>query len=298
MLNGEEIPLWPGTAPGSQGLVIEECVEERSPDTQAFTDRAITGISRPRLAVFHPEKPSGLAILVVPGGGYQRIVWDSAIKAAQWLTGLGMTACVLLYRLPSEGHQHGENVPLQDAQRALRLMRAHAAAWNVDASRIGAMGFSAGGHVVSSLATGFRRTVYEARDASDSLSARPDFVVLAYPVISMRADIADPGSREKLIGQEELADETIRLLSSDECVTAETPESFIVLADDDELVPPANGVRYYLACHRAGVKAELHVYRNGGHGFGVRRDRGPVVAWMQQCEAWLRHASWLIDKDE
>ncbi|MEC5388033.1 alpha/beta hydrolase [Uliginosibacterium sp. H3] len=288
-----EIPLWPAAAPGSAALTFDELIEERSPDTSAFFDRAITRISRPRLAVFRPERPNGAAILLVPGGGYQRVVWDKeGVDVARWLTGLGVTVCVLVYRLPAEGHEEGRNVPLQDAQRAMRLVRQHTAEWDVDVARVGAMGFSAGGHVVSSLATGFDRAVYAPVDAADGLSARPDFVVLGYPVISMDAVIAHAGSRQNLLGAEPDA-ALLKAHSSDECVDAATPETFILLPDDDAAVPPENSIRYYLALRKAGVKAELHVFRDGGHGFGIRLATGPVSAWTRLCENWLRQNRWL-----
>jgi len=288
-----EIPLWPGAAPGSAALTFDEVLEERSPDTSVFLDRAITRIAQPRIAVFRPVSPNGLTILIAPGGGYQRVVWDKeGVDIARWLTGLGITVCVLVYRLPAEGHENGCDVPLQDAQRAMRLIRQHATEWGVDSQRVGAMGFSAGGHVVSSLATCFDRVVHAPCDASDALSARPDFVMLAYPVISMDADITHAGSCLNLIGAEpDVA--TRKAFSSDECVKADTPETFILLPDDDAAVPPENSIRYYLALRRAGVKAELHVFRDGGHGFGIRLATGPVGAWTMLCENWLRHNRWL-----
>ncbi|HSD38292.1 MAG TPA: alpha/beta hydrolase [Rhodocyclaceae bacterium] len=293
-----EISLWPGAAPGSAALSFDEVLEERSPDTSAFFDRAITRVLRPRLAVFHPERPNGAAVLLAPGGGYQRVVWDKeGVDVARWLMGLGVTVCVLVYRLPAEGHENGRDVPLQDAQRAMRLVRQHAAEWGVDAERVGAMGFSAGGHVISSLATGFERAVYAQVDAADALSARPDFVVLGYPVISMDMGIAHAGSRQNLLGGDPDAAPdaaTLKAFSSDECVSAATPETFILLPDDDAAVPPENSIRYYLALRRAGVKAELHVFRDGGHGFGIRLATGPVSVWTTLCENWLRQNRWLL----
>jgi acetyl esterase/lipase len=290
-----EIPLWPQAAPGSENLALSEAWEERSSDVASFHDRAITSIAQPRLAVFRPARPNGLAMLVVPGGGYQRVVWDKeGVDVAAWLNAMGITVCVLIYRLPHEGHNAGFQVPLQDAQRAMRVIRRHAAAWGVDAERVGAMGFSAGGHVVASLSTAFDRKVYDAQDEDDTLSARPDFSVLVYPVVSMDAVIAHAGSRDRLLGSSPDAS-LLKAYSCEECVSAETPESFIVLPDDDAAVPPENGVRYYLALRHAGVKAELHVFRNGGHGFGIRLASGPVAAWTSLCESWLRHNRWLRD---
>ena len=288
-----EIPLWPAAAPGSEALTLTEIIEERSPDTAAFRDRAIHAIARPRMTVFTPERPTGVAVLLAPGGGYQRVVWDKeGVEVAHWLTSLGITACLLVYRLPGEGHERGFDVPLQDAQRAMRLIRQRAVEWGLDAGRVGAMGFSAGGHVIASLATGFARQVYAPCDAADEISARPDFVMLGYPVISMNAEITHPVSCQKLLGKHADA-AMLKAFSCDECVTAETPESFIFLPDDDASVSPENSIRYYLALHRAGVKAELHVFRDGGHGFGIRLATGPSRAWTTLCESWLRNNNWL-----
>lgn len=292
MANPERILLWPGEAPGSEGLLFEQVVEERSPEPELFLDRAVTQIREPVIEVFHPEQPTGTAVLLAPGGGYQRVVWDKeGVEVARWLNTLGVTVGLLIYRLPAEGHIGGRDVPLQDAQRALRLMRHHARRWGVAPDRIGAMGFSAGGHVIASLATRFATGAYAPVDAVDEQSARPDFVMLGYPVISMDSAIAHPGSRKHLLGE---AGEALALAySADELVSPDTPETFILLPDDDAAVPPENSIRYYLALHRAGVKAELHVFRDGGHGFGIRLAKGPVRGWTGLCERWLRQCGWL-----
>jgi acetyl esterase/lipase len=285
-----EIDLWPGIPPGSEGLAFAEQIDERSPDSAAFRDRAISAITRPRMVVFKPAQADGSALLLAPGGGYQRVVWDKeGVEVAEWLAGLGMTVAVLIYRLPGEGHLDGHLVPLQDAQRALRLLRHHAAAWGLDQTRIGALGFSAGGHVIASLATRFDEASYRPRDAIDAHSARPDFVALGYPVISMDPAIAHAGSRSKLLGAHVDEAAFAARASADLQVRADTPESFILLPDDDAAVPPENSIRYYLALRAAGVPAELHVFRNGGHGFGIRLAEGPVREWTTLFAAWLRH---------
>ncbi|MFT3733524.1 MAG: alpha/beta hydrolase [Rhodocyclaceae bacterium] len=288
-----EIALWPQTAPGSEGVALSEACEERSPDTAAFNDRALSSIGQPRIVLFKPERPDGSSVLLAPGGGYQRVVWDKeGVEVARWLNTLGVTVGILVYRLPAEGHARPALVPLQDAQRGLRLMRQHAAQNGLDPARVGAMGFSAGGHVVASLATRFDEAVYDPRDAADELSARPDFVALGYPVISMHSAIAHAGSRERLLGAEPAA-AAVDAASAELRVRADAPQSFIFLPDDDAAVPPENGVNFYLALRRAGVPAELHVFRNGGHGFGIRLATGPVREWTGLCERWLRHGGWL-----
>lgn len=288
-----EIDLWPQGAPGSAAVAISEVCEERSPDPAVFQDRALSGITRPRIALFRPQSPNGCSVLIAPGGGYQRVVWDKeGVEVAQWLNTLGVTVGVLVYRLPAEGHLEGSLVPLQDAQRGLRLLRQFAASNGLDAERVGAMGFSAGGHVMASLATRFDESAYSPLDAADQLSARPDFVSLGYPVISMKAGIAHAGSRERLLGAN-TSDEAARPSSAELCARPDCPQAFVFLPDDDAAVPPENGVCFYLGLRSAGVPAELHVFRSGGHGFGIRLARGPVRQWMQLFEAWLRHGGWL-----
>ncbi|GAA5158899.1 alpha/beta hydrolase [Viridibacterium curvum] len=288
-----DIALWPQGAPGSEAVSLVEVCEERSPDTAVFQDRALSNIDRPRIVLFKPECPDGCSVLLAPGGGYQRVVWDKeGVEVARWLNSLGVTVGILVYRLPAEGHAKPELVPLQDAQRGLRLMRQYAAANGLDAARVGAMGFSAGGHVAASLATRFDEAVYLPRDAADALSARPDFLALGYPVISMQSAIAHAGSRERLLGPEPGA-AAVDLASAELRARADGPQSFIFLPDDDAAVPPENGVNFYLALRRVGVPAELHVFRNGGHGFGIRLAVGPVREWTGLFERWLRHGGWL-----
>lgn len=288
-----ELPLWPGEAPGSAGLAVQEQLVERSEDPATFKDRAVSGITLPTLTVCRPEKPNGLAMLVAPGGGYQRIVVDKeGLEIAEWLNALGITVFLLKYRLPGEGHANGSEVFLQDAQRAMRLIRANAIRFGISPMRVGAMGFSAGGHVVASLGTRFDAKVYEPVDAVDGNSARPDFMVLGYPVITMDATYAHAGSRQNLLGETPSA-ETVKLHSAEFNVTPQTPPCFIVLPDDDTSVPAENSVRFYFALRRGGVRCEMHIYQQGGHGFGIRLAKGPVRGWTRLCEDWLRLNGWL-----
>jgi acetyl esterase/lipase len=291
-MSTQEILLWPDTAPGSEKLSLAEQITERSTDTSVF-DRAITSIMRPSLTVMRPEHPNGLAILIAPGGGYQRVVLDrEGLEIGEWLNSLGITAFLLKYRLPAEGHDNGRDVPLQDAQRAMRLIRANAVRFGISPSRVGAMGFSAGGHVIASLGTRFNAKVCEAIDAPDTNSARPDFMVLAYPVVTMTKEYGHAGSRDALLGPE-ASDVMAKAYSNEFLVTAQTPPTLIVLPNDDASVPPENSVNFYLGLRRAGVKAEMHIYQQGGHGFGIRLAKGPVRGWTQACEDWLRLNGWL-----
>lgn len=282
-----EYPLWAGRAPGSETVELVEQVTDRDGDS-GFSDRRVHSILRPTLTAFVPKQPNGTSLLIAPGGGYVREVLDrESFEIASWLAERGVTGFVLKYRLPAEGHQRGSDVPLQDAQRALRLIRSWAERWKLDSQRIGVLGFSAGGHLAASLSTRFNAVVYRASDEVDRISARPDFSILLYPVISMQASIAHAGSRRALLGANPGAD-LVSLHSLDRQVTAATPPTLIILADDDRSVVPENAVRYYRALHAAGVSAELHVYAAGGHGFGIRGARAlPVADWPSLTWAWL-----------
>lgn len=282
-----ELSLWPGSAPGSAQLSVTEAVEERSADAKR-PDRAVHGIRTPTLTAFLPKQPNGASLIIAPGGGYVREVIDKeGSEVAAWFAAQGVTVFVLKYRLPGEGHEHGPWVPLQDAQRAVRLVRAQAADWQLDPMRIGFLGFSAGGHVGAALATQFARKVYEPVDTSDSLSARPDFVLLLYPVISMQSGIAHQGSKRALLGPHPSAADT-SLHSCELHVSSSSPPTFLALADDDHSVLPENSVRYYQALKRAGVPAELHVFVRGGHGFALRGSTDEARHWPEFAWQWLK----------
>jgi len=197
----ETIELWPGAPPGAPATLPVEAAHERSKDS-AYNDRYVLGISRPRMAVFRPRRPNGAAVLIAPGGGYSWVVVDKeGYEMARWLAARGVTAFVLFYRLPQEGWTARPDTPLQDSQRAMRLIRARAASFGVDPRRVCAMGFSAGGHVCSDLLARFAAPVYAPVDAVDRLSARPDIAAPIYPVVSMTFPVAHAGSRKNLIGE-------------------------------------------------------------------------------------------------
>jgi acetyl esterase/lipase len=282
-----EVALWPGVAPGSQGLALKESITERSKDPQ-LPDRFVAGVTRPRLLLFRAPKPNGTGVILAPGGGYVRTVLDKeGFETARWLAARGVSTFVLLYRLPGEGHAQRADVPLQDAQRAVRLVRGRAREFGLDARRIGFLGFSAGGHVAASVATRFDAQVYTAVDALDAVSARPDFSILLYPVISMDPSIAHAGSRQQLLGEAPSA-AAVASYSLDNVITAATPATLLILTDDDTVVLPENGLRYYSALHRHGVPAELHVFARGKHGFGIRGAKDmPVGNWPELAWTWL-----------
>jgi acetyl esterase/lipase len=287
-ISQNEIMLWPGVAPGSEGLRLTQTITERSTDPKVH-DRAITGVTEPSIVPFFPSngRINGAAVLILPGGGYARLAFDKeGYDIAQWLTSIGVTAFVLKYRLPGEGHEHGYNVPLQDAQRAARIIRRRASEWEIDVNRVGVMGFSAGGHAASTLGTQYSKPVYSPVDSADHLSAKPNFMLLGYPVISMKDGVTHVGSRENLIGQDP-SQEMIDEFSSELHVGAATPPTFIVQANDDS-VSTENSVLFYRALKNSVVDAEMHIFRKGGHGYGIRNAKGSLALWPMLAHEWLR----------
>jgi acetyl esterase/lipase len=285
----EEIAIWPGTAPGSQGASAKQEVVERSKDP-AVKDRAVFGVTRPTLEVWKPQTPNGTAVIVMPGGAYQRVVVDKeGMEMGDRLTKDGVTVFVLTYRLPVGGHAQAANVALQDAQRAVRLVRKNAQEWGLKPDHIGVMGFSAGGHVAASLGTSFDKKVYDAVDDADTVSARPDFLALIYPVISMDAGVTHEESRRNLLGTEP-SEAAINEYSADKHVRADMPPTFLLHADDDSQVTTENTIRFYRALKAAKVSTELHIFRKGEHGFGLRFTKGlPVAVWPDLYVAWARN---------
>jgi len=284
----ETIDLWPGTAPGLPAAALTETVNERSTDP-LVTDRAVYGISRPRMAVFRPDRPNGAAVLLTPGGGYRWVVVDKeGYEMARWLAARVFTAFVLFYRLPGEGWSAGPDVLLADALRAMRLIRHRARDFAIDPERVSAMGFSAGGHVCASLSTRFAARAYQPVDAADRLSAKPHSAAPIYPVISMDPAIAHSGSRLLLLGKAPTA-ETEALYSPDRQVPADAPPHFLLHAEDDDVVPVENTLRLRAGLKARGIPLEMHLFANGGHGFGLRKAVGkPVEAWPELWRAWAR----------
>jgi acetyl esterase/lipase len=282
------INLWPGEAPGLLDPDLHERLTERSKDP-AIADRSLDRIRTPRLDVFRAAKPNGSALLLIPGGGYERVVLDKeGYELAALLTARGVTCFVLFYRLPAEGWKNAPDVPLADAQRAMRLIRAQAAQWQVDPLRVAAMGFSAGGHLCADLATRFDRKVYDPVDAADTGSARPMLAAPVYPVVTMDPAFAHAGSREKLIGKNPGA-ELEAEHSPDRQVTRVTPPCFLLHAEDDDVVPVQNTIVLRAALKKAGVPVETHIFEKGGHGFGLRGAVGkPVAIWPELFHGWAK----------
>ncbi|WP_312368906.1 alpha/beta hydrolase [Stenotrophomonas sp.] len=286
--SADRIALWPqGMAPGDKALAQAQRIVERS-SNPALPDRYIDHVSRPYLVAYRPAKPDGSSLLVIPGGGYQRVVLDkegTALVPALVEQG-GVTLFVLRYRLPGEGRADRE-AALADAQRALRLIRHHAKGWGLDPQRIGTMGFSAGGHLAARLGNGFDRNVYPHSDAIDAESARPDFQLLMYPVITMRGDDVHAGSRDRLLGSAP-SDELLQHYSMQLQVRADTPATFLLHAADDDVVPVGNSLLFYNSLRRAKVSSEMHLFPHGGHGFGTRGTVGlTTAAWPQLALSWM-----------
>lgn len=289
-----EIRLWPGVAPGSEGVLGSEKVELRSTPDGAV-DRSIRNVHIPQMYVHRPkpDNTNGTAIVICPGGGYGRVVIDKeGHDIARWLTQLGITACVLKYRNPTtESHFYGAQAPHDDVQRAIRTVRHHAKHWQVLPDRVGVMGFSAGGHLASMAATLFDDGQPDADNPIARHSSRPDFAVLVYPGISMKNGLAHAGSRNSLLGEKPTDDE-IERYSTDQQVTEQTPPTFLVHASDD-FVTSENSARFYLALKQKNVPAELHIFATGGHGYGIRKQGKPVNQWPTLCEQWLATNGWI-----
>jgi acetyl esterase/lipase len=265
------LDVWPGKVPGEKQPIGEEKFLEQKPGEKPV--KRLTNVSKPTLTFFRPakEKDTGAAVVICPGGGYNILAWDlEGEEVAAWLNSIGVTGIVLKYRVPRRPDQAKDKPPigpLQDAQRALSLVRARAQDQGIDPKRIGILGFSAGGHLAAAASTNFDQRTYEPIDDIDKVSCRPDFAVLVYPAYLTVRD------------KDELAPE-IR-------VSKDSPPMFFVHASDDR-IKADNSVLMYLALKRAGVPAELHVYTTGGHGFGLRPSTHPCSAWPQRCADWLK----------
>jgi acetyl esterase/lipase len=268
--------LWPDGAPGAKGREDGD---------------------KPSLTIYLPplEKATGAAVVICPGGGYGHLAMDhEGHQIAQWLNSFGVAGFILKYRHRNSGAGYGHPAPLQDAQRAVRMVRSRAKEWNVDSGRIGILGFSAGGHLASSAGTHFQKRYSPAEDAIDRFSCRPDFMILIYPVISFTEWCAHSGSRRNLLGKNP-DKELVENLSNERRVTPETPPTFLVHANDDKGVPSENSVYFYLALRKAKVPAEMHIYEKGGHGFGLGKKNTPESSWPLRCQQWMR-ARGLLDK--
>ncbi len=277
------VNLWSEFIPGS--ITNEKYVE----DNLVLENGAvrIQKVTNPTLSIYLPakEKANGSAIVICPGGGYTRLAFDhEGILIADWFNKLGFAAFILKYRLPNDTIMENKSVgPLQDVQEAIRFVRRNSLQWNVLPTKIGVIGFSAGGHLAATASTLFNDKIYN----SDSTSARPDFSILIYPVISMDAEITHGGSRQNLLGlnpSQNLVDH----FSAEKQVNALTPPTFLVHSQDDKTVLIQNSINYFLALKKNGVSAELHIFEKGGHGYGMGKEKGTEMQWTDMCRQWLK----------
>lgn len=273
------LPLWPGPPPGGGGPQGLPHVSARG---------ALSHLATPALEVYRPTRPNGAAMLVAAGGGYRRMEMDQEARpAACWLAERGVTAFVLRYRLPGEGWVAGPLAPLQDAQRALRLIRAQSTAFQLDPARLGVLGFSAGGHLMGLAATRRQPPSYPPLDAVDRHSARPDAAALIYPVITLLPPYDHTATRKVLVGEHPDAAQS-HAWSVETGVTTDCPPVFLLQAADDPISNPANTALMLQACERAAVTAERHLLPAGGHGFGMGRTEGPTARWPEALARWMR----------
>jgi acetyl esterase/lipase len=300
-----QVPIWPDAAPDAQPAVGPE-VSTTTGKESLVADRPwvyVSHVSRPTMTVYAPTgKNTGAAVIVFPGGGYQILAIDlEGTEVCDWLTSKGITCLLLKYRVPGEenypnsapypksGPYPESPMALEDAQRAVGLVRFHAAEWHIDPHKIGVLGFSAGGHLSAAISTHFAKRLYPAVDAADKESCRPDFAVPIYPghlSLSAAEWDADQGARKFIVRHSVTADKHLGL-NPDIPVTSQTPPTYLLQAEDDHVDNVDDSLAYYIALKKAGVPVEMHLYAQGGHAFGLRRTKFPITGWPQLVETWL-----------
>jgi acetyl esterase/lipase len=272
-LGHAQVPIWPGAVPDAQPVAEPEIAKTVTKPLVAGKPWVLVDrVSRPTMTVYSPTKTNtGVAVVVFPGGGYNELAIDlEGTEICDWLTSRGITAVLLKYRVPTRSPEgYGESLPaLEDAQRTLGLVRFHATEWQIDPHKIGVIGFSAGGHLVTAMSTHFDKRSYPAIDAADKESCRPDFAIACYP------------------GHLWQDDEGFKL-NPNVPVTTNTPPTFLVQAEDDHVDGVEQSLVYYIGLKKAGVPVEMHLYAQGGHGFGLRPSKFPITGWPQLVETWL-----------
>jgi acetyl esterase/lipase len=270
------------------GLIYDSCYPD--PVIEPTTEPLWPGAEQigPTLTIYLPPKPKavGTAVVICPGGGYGHLAMGhEGHDVARWLTSFGVVGVIVEYR--HRGTGFGGTIPFEDARRAMQIVRSRAKELGVEVDRIGIMGFSAGGHLASTVGTHFDEPPAEVGDEIDSVSCRPDFMILVYPVITFSGAFTHRGSRRNLLGDDPTP-ELVEYYSSELQVTKRTPPTFLVHADDDRGVPPENSIAIYGALREAGISAEMHIFKEGGHGFGLGRVGGVSSAWPGLCEAWMK----------
>jgi acetyl esterase/lipase len=277
-----QVPIWPGPAPDAQPVPAPEVLEINAKFLIAGKPVAwVTNVTRPTMTVYSPEgKNTGVAVVVFPGGGFEDLAIDlEGTEVCDWLTSKGMTAVLLKYRVPSLPYDwrckcRPDNLvtptlALEDAQRTMGLVRFHAGKWHIDPHKVGVLGFSAGGYLVAEISTNFERRLYVSVDAADKESCRPDFAIACYP------------------GHLWVKDKGL-ILNPNVSVTSNTPPTFLLQAEDDDVDNVTQSLVYYIALKNAGVPVEMHLYAQGGHAFGLRRKKFPITGWPQLVETWLK----------
>ena len=289
----ERFPLWPGAAPGGEGRAIADQWVKRSP-TGGADDIAWPHVATPMLTVVRPAKPNGAAVLICPGGGYARVaVGRTGGGIARDFAARGVIAFEMLYRLPHDGWAAGPDVALQDAQRALRVIRAGAGKrWPIDPARVAVAGFSAGGHVAARLAARAATRVYDPVDAADRLSARPDIAGLFFPVVTMGDDGVHAQSRRELLGPHAADPDWQRRYSVEVDLPPDMPPTFVATNADDPVVPPRNAILMWQALQAAKVPSELMIFERGGHGPPAAHRDGRPVPWIDLFAAWAGDHGW------
>ncbi|AXT60060.1 alpha/beta hydrolase [Aquimarina sp. AD10] len=279
----DTLPIWQDLIPN---YLISDEVETREKGNIFW----IRKVQKPSLEIYLPSKQnaSGRAIMICPGGGYGGLAYDwEGTDIAKWLNSKGIAAFVLKYRLPkSKSVNVGYKAPLQDAQRAMRIIRSNAEKWNINRDQIGVMGFSAGGHLAATLGTHYRNKEYKKVDVLDTVSAKPNFMVLVYPVISMKENITHQGSKDNLLGDSPKP-ELVDYFSNELYVDKDTSPTFIVHASDDKAVSVLNSISFYTALIEKKVYTEMHIYPKGGHGFGLAIGKGYLQNWTTRLDEWL-----------
>jgi acetyl esterase/lipase len=277
------LSLYKGIIPDSKASLVTEKIEK--------TDiKWVNNVQNPDIAVYLPTKKfaTGQAVVICPGGGYGGLAYDlEGTDIARYFNSIGIAGVVLKYRLPSkESCIEPHKAPLMDAQRALRLVRFNASKWNIDPMKIGIMGFSAGGHLASTLGTHFDYGNKSAADSVERQSCRPDFMILIYPVISFADSITHKGSKKALIGDNP-GKELVVFYSNELQVRDDTPPTFLVHANNDDAVPVENSLLMYHALLKKKIPAELHILSEGKHGFGLSIDNEHVASWTNSLKLWL-----------
>ena len=288
----EILRLWPDGAPGGERVTVTPRVVERSTDP-GFHDRFAQFTTDPLLTVLRPDRPNGASLLLIPGGGYKWAVVDKeGLDCARVFAAAGVTCFVLRYRLPGDGWAAGPDAPLQDAQRALRLVRSQAVAHGLDPARVAVLGASAGGHLAGML-TAREDATYVAVDEADAVPHRPDLSILLYPVATMADPHVHGGSRLELLGPSPTA-AAIERYSLERLDWAGRPPTFLLHAMDDAAVPVENSLQLLATLRAAGVPAEAHLFQEGGHGFGIRLIAGrPAAVWPGLALAWAARHGWI-----